>query len=130
MGQDLPLGPLPGPLLGPFLGLALLVGCAPPVLRQAGPAELQAEWLAFLVDGKTTREDVLLRLGTPSAHLEGERILTYAFMRHRTGVWGPVGRRWEPTQRSFVYSGPHLGSLVLVFAGDGRLVRHSFVVSQ
>jgi hypothetical protein len=100
------------------------------MLRQAGPAELQVEWLAFLVDGKTSREDVLLRLGTPSAHLEGERILTYAFSPNRAGAWSPAARRWDPTQKIYVYSGYRIGSLVLVFAGDGRLVRHGLVVSQ
>lgn len=130
MGQDLPLGPLPGLLLSPLLGLTLLVGCTPPVLRQAGPAELQAEWLAFLVDGKTSREDVLLRLGTPSAHLEGDRLLTYAFSPNRAGAWSPATRRWDPTQKIYVYSGYRIGSLVLVFAGDGRLLRHGLVVAQ
>lgn len=116
--------------LGPCLGLALLVGCAPPQLRQAAPAEIQAEWLAFLSDGKTTREEVLLRLGTPSAQLEGERILTYAFARSAVGARNSVGRRWGQAQKMPVFTDPHIGSLVLVFAADGRLVRHSLVVSE
>ncbi|WP_257310633.1 hypothetical protein [Geothrix fuzhouensis] len=121
MGQPLPLGLL--------LGMALLVGCTPPQLRQAAPAESELEWFAFLSDGKTTREDVLLRLGTPSARLEGERILTYAFSRNAAGAWGPVGRRWDRALKTPVFSDHHVHSLVLVFAVDGRLVRHSLVVS-
>jgi len=121
LGQSAPLGPL--------LGLALLAGCTPPLLRQAELAEIQVEWLAFLNDGKTTREDVLLRLGTPSAQLEGERILTYAFSRDAGGAWGPVARRWGRAQKAPIFSERHIGSLVLVFAADGRLVRHSLVVS-
>jgi hypothetical protein len=119
--------PLP---LAPLLGLALLAACTPPRLRQAAPAELQVEWLAFLSDGKTTREEVLLRLGTPNAHLEGERILTYAFSRNAAGAWGPVGRSWGRAQKEPVYSDQPIHSLVLVFATDGRLVRHSLVVSE
>lgn len=120
MGRSLPLAPL--------LGLVLLAGCTPPVLRQAEPAELQVAWLAFLSDGRTTREEVLLRLGTPSAQLEGERILTYAFSRSAAGAWGPAARGWGRAQQAPTFSDRHIQSLVLVFAADGRLVRHSLVV--
>lgn len=120
MGQSHPLGPL--------LGLVLLAGCTPPVLRQAEPAEIQVAWLAFLSDGKTTREEVLLRLGTPSAQLEGERILTYAFSRNAAGAWRPAARSWGRAQRAPIFSDGRISSLVLVFAADGRLVRHSLVV--
>lgn len=122
LGQSLPLRCL--------LGLVLLAGCTPPQLRPAAPAELQQEWLAFLCDGKTTREEVLLRLGTPSARLEGERILTYAYSRSRAGAWSPAGRSWGRAQKLPVYSDPGISSLVLVFAADGRLLRHSLVVSE
>ncbi len=116
--------------LGPFLGLTLLlVACTPPLLRQAEPAELQVAWLAFLSDGKTTREEVLFRLGTPSAHLEGERILTYAFSRNTGGAWRLAGRNWNRAQQAPVFTEYPIRSLVLVFAADGRLVRHSLVVS-
>lgn len=120
-----------------FLALAMLAGCAPPLLRQAHPAELQAEWLAFLVDGKSTREEVLLRLGTPSARFEGERILTYAFSRSPNGGWvrevrsragGTTMARADhfvPAFRSY-----RVNNLVLVFTADGRLARHSLVVPE
>ncbi len=122
---------------GLFLAVAMLAGCTPPLLRQAHPAELQAEWLAFLVDGKTTREEVLLRLGTPSAHFEGERIITYAFSRSSTGGWVREGRTraggttmvradsFVPAYRSY-----RVSNLVLAFAVDGRLARHSLVVQE
>ena len=91
---------------------------------------IQTASVAFLSDGKTTREEVLLRLGTPSAHLEGERVLTYAFSRNAAGAWGPAGRRWGHAQKMPVFSDHPISSLVLVFAADGRLVRHSLVVSE
>src|SRR5690349_11868030 len=50
-------------------------GCA----QQKPPttAELQAGWLSFVRDGQTAREQVVLRLGTPTAEFENQRILTY-----------------------------------------------------
>ncbi|NWJ40932.1 MAG: hypothetical protein HXX12_08165 [Geothrix sp.] len=115
---------------GLLLSLVLLAGCTPPLLRQAQPAELRAEWLAFLVDGRTTREEVLLRLGTPSAHLEGERILTYAFSRRASGARTREGRSLDREQKVPVFRAHGMENLVLVFAADGSLIRHSLVVSE
>lgn len=119
------------------MGLALLAGCTPPVLRQAAPQEIHLDRLAFLADGKTTREEVLLRLGTPSNHFEGERILTYAFSRSSTGGWVREGRsRAGSTTMArtdhflSAYRSYRVCNLVLAFAGDGRLVRHSLVVPE
>lgn len=123
--------------LGLFLGLALLLGCTPPVLRQAAPAEIHQDRLAFLTDGHTTREEVLLRLGTPGAHFEGERILTYAYRRSTTGGWIREGRSWTVEQNltrhenlAPVYRSYRVGNLILVFGADGRLARHSMVVQE
>lgn len=38
---------------------------------------LESGKLAFLQNGKTTKEEVLLQLGIPSSQFEGERIITY-----------------------------------------------------
>jgi hypothetical protein len=86
--------------------------------------------LAFLVDGKTTREDVLLTLGVPSAQFEGEHILTYLlFADSRTKEMRVLPRevvanladpRWMKTTSD-------LCNLVLVFGADGVLQRHSLV---
>ncbi len=120
-----------------FLSLALLLGCTPPVLRQAAPAEIHRDRLSFLTDGQTTREEVLLRLGTPGAHFEGERILTYAFRRSSTGGWLREGRSWTVEQNVArhenlvpVYRSYRVVNLVLVFGADGRLARHSMVVQE
>lgn len=111
--------------------MAVLVGCAPPLLRQAQPSEIHTDRLAFLADGKTTREEVLLTLGRPNAHLEEERILTYALIRTSRGEWWTlVGRNPDRVKNRFVYEGRSIYSLVLVFGADGRLTRHSLVVSE
>jgi hypothetical protein len=59
-----------------FLIILLLSGCAETRLQTVDDATLQQQ-LALLEDGKTTKEDILLKFGIPSAHFEGERILTY-----------------------------------------------------
>ncbi|HJV22850.1 MAG TPA: hypothetical protein VJ570_09135 [Holophagaceae bacterium] len=109
-----------------------LAGCAPPELEVAEPAFLPAGKFAFLHAGRTTREEVLLRLGTPSAHLEGERLLCYAFGVTPDGTWYRRGRAWirtDPEGPRPVYLG-ETHSLVLVFDPGGVLVRHSLVVPR
>jgi len=126
-GQDRPHGHVHRLVLG----LTFLLGCTPPQLRQAQPAEIHTDRLAFLADGKTTREEVLLALGTPNARLEAERVLTYACFRTTGGEWWMLGGRYPGgVERRFVYKGRNICSLVLVFGADGRLARHSLVVSE
>lgn len=116
----------------PTAGLLALVGCTPPLLRRADMGEIHTGKLAFLVEGTTTREDVLLHLGTPNAHFEGERVLTYAFWRAPSGEWirdaRSAGARGEAPEYHRLHGGTH--SLVLVFGADGRLLRHSLVMSR
>ena len=59
-----------------FLIILLLSGCAETRLQTVDDATLQQQ-LALLEDGKTTKEDILLKFGIPSSQFEGERILTY-----------------------------------------------------
>lgn len=109
----------------------LLLACRPPALQPAGPAEHLPEALAFLKDGATTREEVLLRLGTPNAVLEGGRILAYAFRRSRNGSFLRVARVPDGPGRPASYrAAGGTDSLVLVFSPQGSLLRHSLVVSR
>lgn len=113
------------------VGTVLLLACTPPQLRQATALELQSGPCAGLVDGSTTREEVLWRFGTPSAHVQGEQILTYAFRWHPVGGWRKAFRRWTGHGAAPAYGGqPGLHNLVLVFGPEGRLVRHSVVVAE
>lgn len=112
-----------------LLLVALVPGCKPaPQLMPARPEKLFQGLLAFLVDGKSRRDEVLLRLGPPMAQFEGERILTYAFREDERG-------EWQRVVRSTFSDGRHLyppgtSSLVLVFGPDGVLLRHSLVVAR
>lgn len=100
-------------------GLALwLAGCVTPPIPGASP-----DLLTFLQIGKSTREEVLLRLGQPSASFEHERILTY-----RIGEDPEQGRyvvtpqaQVVPAWRAETVWGWVRYSLVLVFDDLGRL---------
>ncbi|RMF94589.1 MAG: hypothetical protein D6727_12500 [Gammaproteobacteria bacterium] len=88
---------------------------------------IRADLLSFLQDGVTTREQVLLKLGSPSMQFEQQRILTYQIRIDSDGIahvfWprrselNPVLTHWEP----------EIYSLVLVFGADGVLEKHALV---
>jgi hypothetical protein len=109
------------------VALLLVLGCETPVTR---PVEdlLGADCLAFVRDGHTTREDVILRLGIPSAEFEDGRILTYALRLDEEDQLQVIALQPGTTQLSRWCPGVY--SLVLVFGRDGRLERHSLVVAE
>ena len=66
--------------IGLFLVSALLLaGCATVVVPLE--PQLVSERLPFIRDGKTSKEEVLSRLGEPDSRYEGERILTYVMCK-------------------------------------------------
>ena len=83
--------------------------------------------LEFLHDGTTSREEIILRLGQPSATFESEKILTYRvggrkdegymISRQRESRWDTASDTWVDTHFS----------LVLVFDDAGILKRHALV---
>jgi len=80
-----------------------------------------------LADGQTTREDVLLTLGQPSARFEDGRILTYR-LGHNPGNNGyQVFQRDPAIPMGWSTWSTADHSLVLVFDDEGVLRRHSFV---
>lgn len=82
--------------------------------------------LNFMEPGRTTREEVLLRLGQPSASFEKEKIFTY-----RLGQYGEQGyyiispKTILPAQGAS-WQNVHF-SLVIVFDEEGRLRKHKLV---
>jgi hypothetical protein len=115
-----------------FMAIAILIqGCATtPSVKPADPdLLLSSGLLSFLQDGATSREVVVLKLGVPSAQLEGDRILMYQLRSDEQGTWYLTAPEWD------TYAGlrswkPGTCSLVLVFDEDGVLRRHSLVVPQ
>ena len=110
------------PLL--FLGLALGLACVSPAAMQEKARTFEAGLLGPLQDGQTTRQELLLRLGTPSSAFEGGRILTYDFVTDPNGEWRRAG---SGHASDWLHPHPRSLSLVLVFGADDRLVRHSLV---
>lgn len=115
-------------------GLALLLlpwtSCAPPSLALASPERLKGGPFAFLEDGRTTREESLLRLGTPSVQLEQARILSYTYVSREGAFYLRVGRVAWPSAVAPAYRAQAVVNLVLVFDGAGVLRRHSLVVPE
>ncbi len=111
-----------------FLGLAFGSGCADPAVMQEKTRAFESGLLSSIQDGQTTRQEVLLRYGTPSASFEGGRIFTFDFLvDYPSGEW----RRVESSLLSgWQYIRGSSSSLVLVFGPDDRLVRHSLVTGR
>ncbi len=112
----------------------MLAGCATPRIQTVDPQGFLNSELAFIKDGVTTREEVCLNLGVPTAQLEGDRILMYQFRPDQDGKWQLVSPKFSGSLKggSLSLRGWDKGtmSLVLVFDGAGVLQKHSMVVSQ
>lgn len=108
--------------------LMALAACATPKV-QAIPAEqvIRSDLLSFVHDGVTTREEVLLKLGTPSAQFEGQRILTYQIRIDKDGGASVFWPRRSELHPGLTHWEPGVYSLVLVFGADGVLAKHSLV---
>lgn len=114
----------------PLTLIVILTGCATPRVQTADTKLLfSSELLGFIRDGITTREEVVLKLGIPSAQFEGEKILTYQLRADQAGKWHLVApqinritgfREWRE----------ETCSLVLVFGEDGVLRKHSLVEAK
>lgn len=95
----------------PTLGLALLLGCSTVPMGRG-------DLLDFLEDGVTTRDEVMLRLGDPTAVYEAERIVTYRLTQDQGGwVLLGRGRGWYGV----------VANLVVVFDERNVLERHAIV---
>ncbi|KAF0181910.1 MAG: hypothetical protein FD164_1398 [Nitrospirae bacterium] len=106
-------------------------GCATPVIKTIETKDFLAK-LQFLEAGRTSREDVLLRLGEPSGQYEGERIFTYILAIGNEGQLHVLPRQLALNQRDprlYNFS-PSVCSLVIVFRRDGVLEKFSLVGAQ
>jgi hypothetical protein len=86
----------------------------------------EPELLNFLEDGKTTKQETLLKLGQPSGNFESETALTYrlGFNPNNQGYY-IMDRKVNPSGWPVWYGVKF--SLVLVFDETGVLRKHALV---
>ena len=78
----------------------------------------RGDLLDFIQDGVTTRADIVLRLGEPSATYENSRIMTYRLSRDEGGWFLQVSdKRWHG----------NVANLVVVIDDHSVVIRHSLV---
>ena len=106
-------------LLAATLIIAFVAGCATPAIPGAS-----RELLKFIEIGHTTREEVLLKLGQPSAAFEQEKILTYRVGEDLKQGYYLVSPKAVLPWQAVRYS------LVLVFDANGVLQRQNLVSAQ
>ena len=100
------------------LALALtLVGCATTPQPLKGSPDL----LSFLTDGRTTKQETIVKLGEPSGQFGHGKILTYRLSK----FYAVVPRETTPSGWPVWQMGRL--SLVLVFDDENVLDRHSLV---
>ncbi len=95
-----------------FLFISLLTTCAH---IRAADKSLEQKWLPFIEDGKTTKDEVLLKLGIPTGQFEDGRIFTYQMT-----FSGKEGFRVD-YEKTFQYN------LVLVFDDRDILQKHQML---
>ena len=108
-------------LFGTLILALVFTGCA-----TTAPLKGRADLLDFLADGRTAREEVVLKLGQPSGRFERENIITY-----RLG-FEPKNKGYYDVERDVQPDGWPMWvrakySLVLVFDEAGMLRKHSLV---
>ena len=99
--------------------ILLAAGCA---ASTVAPQDQQfvSERLPFLRDGKTSRKEVLTRLGAPDYRHEGGRILAYK-------MWMCAVEVQQPLSEEIRCRDPGTYNLILVFGPNNLVERHSLV---
>ena len=105
--------------LAAILISVLLTGCVT-------PPDARKDLLAFLEAGRTTREEVLLKLGQPSGSFEQERIFTYRIGQYGEQGYYIVSPKVVLPAQGATWQNVHF-SLVLVFDEQGRLRKHQLI---
>jgi hypothetical protein len=98
---------------------ALLAGCVT-------PPNARTDLLAFLQIGRTTREEVLLKLGQPSASFEQERIFTYRIGQYGEQGYYIISPKVVLPAQGATWQNVHF-SLVMVFDEQSRLQNHKLI---
>jgi outer membrane protein assembly factor BamE (lipoprotein component of BamABCDE complex) len=113
--------------------LGLATACAPVSrLSWREPTVLEKSGYDFIRDGVSTREDLLARLGTPSYKFENKRVLIYRFQQEDNRIFLLSDRQGQPVRNVKYEKDPdqNLGHVVLIFAQNGVLEKHSLVIPK
>ena len=106
---------------GRTAALALLVlastGCATPI-QPVAPSEVAAKF-GFLQLGRTTRQEIVERMGPPRGEFEKDRVITYWVSENQLGRIEVRTTTKSSDDRSF--------TMVLAFDERDVLARHSLV---
>ena len=103
----------------------LLAACTSYVAPVKDSATL--EQFAFLQPGRTTRDEVLARLGTPSVTYEDGRIASYPVYRTKSGRLTVTIPLASPEDARLGFGPERPYTLILVYDGAGTLERRSLV---
>lgn len=110
-----------------FLILLVVSGCAETRLQTVDDSILQQQ-LALMEDGKTTKQEILLKFGIPSAQFEGEKILTYRLrFNQKENRFEVVSREVDRRDPRFAEWLQTEYNLVLVFDEKHILQKHSML---
>jgi hypothetical protein len=110
-----------------FLIILLVSGCAETKLHTMDDSMLHQQ-LALLEDGKTTKQDILLKFGIPSSQFEGEKILTYRLrFNQKENRFEVISREVDRRDPRFAEWMQTEYNLVLVFDDKHILQKHSML---
>ena len=115
------------------LAIVLLViavfGCSVTPKTHVVENQPNTDYMPFIRDRITERQEVLARLGEPASTYEGDRIVTYWLQMDEADTLQVVPVRSMPKNKfGSITREVGLHNLVLVFDSDGVLARHSFVL--
>ena len=100
----------------------LPLGCSPGIINKS---ELLGQQLRFLETGKTTEQETITRMGTPSNRYEGGRVWTYS-LREDTKHHFHLAKDIAESDKAISLV-PGIYHLVLFFDENRVLARHSLL---
>lgn len=95
--------------------------------------EFEKKYLPFLIDNKSNREELILKLGEPSWVFDNGRIFTYRISIDNKGNITPLRVTNDKNNQVIAYSNPvylKYYSLVLVFSETNILEKHSLLLTN
>lgn len=109
-----------------LFSFSIVQGCAPGITNKP---ELLHQRLGFLEYGKTTEEEVLVRMGEPANRYEGGKVLTYRLLEDTRDRFHPPSNETSTPEKPFSFK-PETYYLILVFDENKILRRQALLQSS